>query len=117
MTPGGKCSKTDIAIASISFGPGRLAHILRRHAFGSLAKNVSRFAAGLDDAAHVESMVQSAITAPGRAVGYADGAAYIDANLGVVIGTDPAGKATTTLRVVLDSVGNVHSAFPIPQMR
>ena len=59
-------------------------------------------------------MVESALASPRRATGYADGAAFVDANLGVTIGTDAAGKATTTIRVVLDSAGNVHSAFPIP---
>lgn len=89
---GGQCSKTSVAMAAIPFGPGRLARILRRHSALSVAKNVSKFAKGLDDAAHVESMVESALASPTRATGYADGAAYVDANLGVTIGTDPAGK-------------------------
>jgi RHS repeat-associated protein len=113
---GGQCSKTSVAMAAIPFGPGRLARILGRHSALSVAKNVSKFAKGLDDAAHVESMVESALASPTRATGYADGAAYVDANLGVTIGTDPAGRATTTIRVVLDNAGNVHSAFPVPQI-
>jgi len=76
---------------------------------------VSKFAKGLDDAGHVESMIESALASPSRATGYADGAAYVEANLGVTIGTDVAGKPTTTIRVVLDSAGEVHSAFPISQ--
>jgi RHS repeat-associated protein len=113
---GSGCSKTGLAMAAIPFGPGRLARILLRHSALSVVKNVSKFAKGLDDAAHVESMVESALASPTRASGYADGAAYIDANLGVTIGTDPTGKATTTIRVVLDNAGNVHSAFPVPQI-
>jgi len=61
-------------------------------------------------------MIEAALASPSRARGYADGAAYIDAGLGIVIGTDPAGKAATTIRVVLDDAGNVHCAFPIPQI-
>lgn len=112
---GGQCNKTNLAMAAIPFGPGRLARILRRHSALSTAKNVSRFAKGLDDEAHVAAMIESALGSPTRATGYADGAAYIDANLGVTIGTDPGGKVTTTIRVVLDNAGNVHSAFPVSQ--
>ncbi len=109
--PGGEAEGAERA----AFGAGRLARILRRHSAGSLAKNVSKFAKGLEDAAHVESMIESALSSPSSARGYADGAAYVDANLGVTIGTDPAGNPTTTIRVVLDKVGNVHSAFPVAQ--
>jgi hypothetical protein len=115
IVPGAKCDKTNLALAAIPLGEGRLAHILRRHSALSVAKNVSRFAEGLDNASHVESMIESALESPSSARGYADGASYIDANLGVTIGTDPAGNATTTIRVVFDGSGNVHSAFPIPQ--
>ena len=115
ITPGGNCNKTNLALAAIPFGPGRLARILRKHSFLSAGK-YSKFAKGLDDAAHIESMIKAALASPNRATGYADGAAYLDANLGVAIGTDPAGHATTTLRVVLDDQGNVHSAFPVAQI-
>ena len=60
-------------------------------------------------------MVESALESPNRASDYADRAAYSDANLGVTIGTDPAEKPTTTIRVVLENAGNVHSAFPVSQ--
>jgi hypothetical protein len=78
---------------------------------------VSKFAKGLDDASHVEALIESALASPSRAGAYADGAAYVDADLGVTIGTDISGRPTSTIRVVLDSAGEIHSAFPVPQRR
>lgn len=115
ITPGGSCNKTNLALAAVPFGRGQLAHILRRHSSLTVAKNVSKFARGLDDASHIESLIESALASPGRATAYADGAAYIEADLGVTIGTDISGNSTTKIRVVLDSAGDVHSAYPIPQ--
>lgn len=37
ITPGGNCNKTNLALAAVPFGPGRLARILRRHSALSVA--------------------------------------------------------------------------------
>ncbi len=108
----GDTAKFGLAVGPLAMVVGKdaLQHILARHAANTVAQNVSKFAAGLSKDA-IESLINAALkdgtVTPGSKV------AFHDLDLGVSIGTNQAGQATSTIRVLVDNAtGKAITAYP-----
>jgi hypothetical protein len=88
-----------------------LRHIFMRHAFDTVAVNVSKFLKGMGPA-EIRALIQEAASS-GTAVWRAEGDRFAtDVDLGRAIGTDPKGNITSVLRIVTFSDGSVLTAYP-----
>jgi RHS repeat-associated protein len=116
-------AKTAIVMGKVGFtlGPlavviakNRLEHVFARHAANTLAQNVSKFAANLGKQ-EIETLVNTALS-DSRAVitpGTTGSVTFHDLDFGIHIGTNQAGQATTTLRVIVDNATQqVRTAYP-----
>jgi RHS repeat-associated protein len=111
LTLAGDVAKVGLAVGPLAIVVGKdaLQHILARHAANTAAQNVSKFAAGLSKDA-IEALINAALkepAIPGSKV------AFHDLDLGVNIGTNQAGQATSTIRVLVDNAtGKAITAYP-----
>lgn len=95
---------------AVLIGKDALQHVLARHAANTVAQNVSKFAAGLSKDA-VEGLINAALK--DGAVTQGSKVAFYDLDLGVNIGTNQAGQATNTIRVLVDNAtGKAIAAYP-----
>jgi RHS repeat-associated protein len=95
---------------AVVIGKDALQHVLARHAANTVAQNVSKFAAGLSKDA-VEGLINAALK--DGAVTQGSKVAFYDLDLGVNIGTNQAGQATNTIRVLVDNAtGKAITAYP-----
>jgi hypothetical protein len=107
----GDAAKFGLAVGPLAIVVGKdaLQHILAWHAANTAAQNVSKFAAGLSKDA-IEALINAALkepAIPGSKV------AFHDLDLGVSIGTNQAGQATSTIRVLVDNAtGKAITAYP-----
>ncbi|MGA9659592.1 MAG: polymorphic toxin-type HINT domain-containing protein [Asticcacaulis sp.] len=90
-------------------GQRALEHIVERHWFTSGAQGAGKFAQGTS-ARNLKAMIgEASLNGTARNSG---GRIVIEANLGRVIGANINGAASSSLRVVTDTSGNVITAFP-----
>jgi hypothetical protein len=95
---------------AVVLGKDALQHILFRHAANTAAQSVSKFAAGLSKDA-IEGLINAALK--DGVVTQGSKVAFYDLEVGVNIGTNQAGAATSTLRVLVDNVtGKAITAYP-----
>jgi hypothetical protein len=89
-----------------------LEHIVYRHWHSSGFAHVSKFGADVG-VKELRGIIHDAAT---RGAGWrVEGASrVIESNVGRVIGTDPAGHATSWVSVVTNQAGEVITAYPIP---
>ncbi len=89
-----------------------LEHIVYRHWHSSGFANASKFGAEIG-VKELRGIIYAAAT---RGTGWrVEGASrVIEANVGRVIGTDPAGHATSWVSVVINQADEVVTAYPIP---
>lgn len=90
-----------------------LEHIVYRHWHSSGFADASKFGADISGK-RLRGLSQEAATRgePWNAEGFAR---VLETNLGRTIGTDPMGQATSWLRIVVNDVGAVITAYPIPR--
>ena len=104
--------KVGLAVGPLAvvIGKDALQHILARHAANTAAQNVSKFAAGLSKdaiAGLINAALKDGVVTQGSKV------AFYDLQVGVTIGTNQAGAASSTLRVLVDNVtGKAITAYP-----
>ena len=92
--------------------PG-LRHILMRHAFDTMAVNVSKFLRGMG-AAEIRALILEAASSRTAAWRIApNGFLVTEVNLGRAIGTDVDGNVATALKIVAQGDGSVVTAFPL----
>jgi hypothetical protein len=95
------------AVGVIKIGEKQLAHVVERHAAGSLAENASKFAAGEDIPALIKGAEGTARAEAGRA-----GTFQRIVNAGRAIGTDLEKEVTHIYTVITDEVDNLITAHP-----
>jgi len=90
-----------------------LRHILMRHAFDTMAVNVSKFLRGMG-AAEIRALILEAASSRTAAWRIApNGFLVTEVNLGRAIGTDVDGNIATALKIVAQGDGSVVTAFPL----
>jgi RHS repeat-associated protein len=94
---------------AVVIGKDRLEHVLARHAANSLAKDAAKFSANLSKE-EIEALINRALSEapqPGTKV------SFHDLDVGTHVGTNLAGQASTTIRVLVDNVtGKAITAYP-----
>jgi len=88
-----------------------LRHILKRHAFDTVAVGVSKFLKGMGPA-EIRALIQEAASSRTVVWRVEDGLLVTDVNLGRTIGTAPKGNISTVLRIVARADGSVVTAYP-----
>jgi hypothetical protein len=95
---------------AVVIGKRALQHVLARHAANAAAQSVSKFAAGLSKDA-IEGLINAALK--NGVVTQGSKVAFYDLEVGVGIGTNQAGQATSTIRVLVDNVTKLPiTAYP-----
>lgn len=97
----------------VAVSASALKHIMRRHAFASLAKGAGKWAQGIAEK-EIENLARSVVANPAarQTVGTLGRTIY-ELDLGVQIGVSINGAISTTVRVVVESTGQLVTAFPI----
>ena len=91
-------------------GRSALQHVLTGHAGNTAAQGVGKFAAGLSKNT-IEGLINAALK--DGAVTQGSKVAFYDLDLGVGIGTNQAGQATNTIRVLVDNATKLPiTAYP-----
>jgi RHS repeat-associated protein len=102
-------ARASTAAAQARIPGSRMAHILERHAFGSVAQNAGKFAQSAD----IEQLVMHALRSNSSLIRPGAGDRFVfEHTFRAAIGINREGVATSSLRVVLDSAGEVITAFP-----